>query len=202
MDGWTDFKFKKLSFDSHPQETSENSVDFGHFTKVHTFSDAWIINDAVVDGPVLRASYGIKRPMVPPLKDFAPMLDVTSEFHVSVHGLGYSLVEGELKELKMKFRHLILSTPIENGKIHMRIGSAVKKFRSRAVTEVMHRVSLQGLNDEVETDRNFWESKRYVERPVLAKGDGPIHTYRRWAKQFYPGGAGRDVTKLRLKQQS
>lgn len=205
-EGWTKFRFNKLSFASHPQETSENSVDFGHFEEVHTFTKAWIINDAVPDGPVLRASYGITRPLVPELAKYTPSLSVDSTFHVQVHGLGYSLVQGEIEALKLKFRHLILSTPIRNGQIHMRIASAVQKYRSRALTEVMHRVSLQGLNDEVETDRAFWESKRYVERPVLAKGDGPIHTYRKWTKQFYPGGAGRDAApsdgKVRLKQQS
>ena len=34
-------------------------------------------------------------------------------------------------------------------------------------------------------DIPIWENKRYVERPPLCEGDGPIGQYRRWARQFY-----------------
>jgi hypothetical protein len=37
----------------------------------------------------------------------------------------------------------------------------------------------------VAQDFVIWENKRYVPRPMLARGDGPIPLYRRWAAQFY-----------------
>ncbi len=33
---------------------------------------------------------------------------------------------------------------------------------------------------------NIWENKRYLEKPLLVKGDGPFMKLRRWYKQFYP----------------
>lgn len=184
FDGWTDFKFKRLEFSSHPQETSENSVDFGHFTQVHAFSRAWVVKEAVVEGPLLKASYGITKQMLPGMN-----LGVDATFHVEVHGLGYSYVQGEVPALKLKYRHLILSSPIREGRIHMRLGTSIERFRNRALTEMMHRLAFRGLVSEVEADMPIWEAKRYVERPVLAQGDGPIHKYRKWAKQFYPQAA-------------
>jgi hypothetical protein len=38
-----------------------------------------------------------------------------------------------------------------------------------------------------DTERDFpiWEHKVYLERPRLAKGDGPLLPFRNWAHQFY-----------------
>ncbi|MEM9069335.1 MAG: Rieske 2Fe-2S domain-containing protein [Myxococcota bacterium] len=177
--GWTPFRFRRLEFASHPQETSENSVDFGHFTQVHAFSRAWVVKDAVVEGPLLKASYGVT-------KQVFGNLGVDALFHVEVHGLGYSYVQGEVPALNLRYRHLILSSPVRDGRIHMRLGTSIQRYRSRALTTVMHRFAFAGLVNEVEADMPIWEAKRYVERPVLARGDGPIHRYRKWAKQFYP----------------
>lgn len=182
FNGWTPFKFRRLEFASHPQETSENSVDFGHFTQVHAFSRAWVVKDAVVDGPLLKASYGVTKQVFPGVSK----IGLDALFHVEVHGLGYSYVQGEVPALKLKYRHLILSSPIREGRIHMRLGTSIQRYRNPAVNEVMHRMAFRGLVTEVEADMPIWEAKRYVERPVLAQGDGPIHKYRKWAKQFYP----------------
>ena len=35
-------------------------------------------------------------------------------------------------------------------------------------------------------DIPIWENKRYLERPLLCDGDGPILELRRYFKQFYP----------------
>ena len=185
--GWTPFRFRKLAFNSHPQETSENSVDFGHFTEVHSFSKAWVVEEAVAEGPLLKATYGITKSFDLPKPLGQLGVDVT--FHVQVHGLGYSYVQGEVPSLRIQYRHLILSTPVHDGRVHMRLATSVKKLPNPILTEMAHRMAFKGLCDEVESDMPIWEAKRYVERPVLAKGDGPIHKYRKWAKQFYPEAA-------------
>jgi cholesterol 7-desaturase len=37
-------------------------------------------------------------------------------------------------------------------------------------------------------DLDIWENKVHLRKPVLVKGDGPIHRLRRWFRQFYPEG--------------
>ena len=182
--GWTPFRFRDLTFASHPQETSENSVDFGHFTTVHSFARAWVVQEAVADGPCLEASYGVTKTFGLPGPLGKIGLDVI--FHVQVHGLGYSYVQGRVPALDIRYRHLILSSPLAPGHVHMRLATSVRKMANPLLTEAAHRLAFKGLCDEVDSDVPIWESKRYVERPVLAQGDGPIHKYRKWARQFYP----------------
>ena len=39
---------------------------------------------------------------------------------------------------------------------------------------------------QLEQDKPIWESKIYLERPVICDGDGPIARYRKWCEGFYP----------------
>ncbi len=38
-------------------------------------------------------------------------------------------------------------------------------------------------------DIGIWENKIYCEKPMLTRGDGPIHQLRRWYSQFYSAAA-------------
>jgi hypothetical protein len=40
-------------------------------------------------------------------------------------------------------------------------------------------------------DIPIWENKRYLERPLLCDGDGPILELRRYFAQFYPASDSR-----------
>lgn len=37
----------------------------------------------------------------------------------------------------------------------------------------------------MDQDLPIWRHKRFIERPALAEGDGPLGRYRTWARQFY-----------------
>ena len=41
------------------------------------------------------------------------------------------------------------------------------------------------LVHDAQQDFLIWENKRYLARPALARGDGPIGKFRLWARQFY-----------------
>jgi phenylpropionate dioxygenase-like ring-hydroxylating dioxygenase large terminal subunit len=183
QDRWTGLVHRELVVRTHPQETSENSVDFGHFTEVHGFRTAWITREVTTDGPVLRTSYGVDRKL-----DFVGMPDrtVRAFFDVEVHGLGFSLVQGRVPAVGIDMRHLVLSTPVDGERVHLRLATAIGKLGSRVITRLAHQAVAFALYHEVTRDAPVWESKLYVERPALAKGDGPIGVYRRWARQFYP----------------
>ncbi|MGB8222639.1 MAG: hypothetical protein WCF10_08625, partial [Polyangiales bacterium] len=53
------------------------------------------------------------------------------------------------------------------------------------VSLLLRELASMGLNREVGQDAPIWEAKRYLEKPILAEGDGPIGEYRRYCKQFY-----------------
>jgi hypothetical protein len=179
LDEWTDFRVRALTVRSHPQETSENSVDIGHFVQLHGFNDAWYEGDLDVRGHILKGAYGI---------DYGIFgkLSLIAKFEVEVHGLGYSLVRVHVERFGVHFQMLILSTPIDEEHVHVRMGMSMKRWGARSLSLLIREIASIRLEYEVSQDAPIWEAKRYVERPLLAEGDGPIAAYRRYCKQFYP----------------
>ena len=189
-EGWTKFRTRAIEVLSHPQETSENSVDVGHFVQLHGFGDAWYEGELDIQGHLLKGGYGIKY-VLPGIK-----VAFTTTFKVEVHGLGYSLVRVTVPRFDAQINLLVLSTPIDNGKIVLRTSASVRNWGPRAWTYFVREAAGMGLNREVGQDAPIWETKRYLERPILAEGDGPIAEYRRYCKQFYPQQAESITTKL------
>jgi len=177
-EGWTNFSTRAMEISSHPQETSENSVDIGHFVQVHGFGGAWTEGDLEIDGHLLKGAYGIKYPL-------GKKISFVAKFRVEVHGLGYSLVRVHVERFGIELNLLVLSSPVEHGKIILRTASSVKHVGPRPVAHLIRAAATWGLNREVGQDAPIWEAKRYIERPILAEGDGPIAEYRRYCKQFY-----------------
>jgi len=182
-DGWSAMATDRLEFRGHPQETSENSVDLGHFTIVHGFVACRSTVPVATHGATLTASYEVDVS----LRRFGlGRASMRACFDVWVHGLGYSRVDSVVPALGLRARHLVLSTPIDASHVHLRLTTSQRTpwpvpGLARAMCSVTHRM----YRGEVEQDLKFWENKRYVARPALAKGDGPIGTYRKWCRQFY-----------------
>jgi hypothetical protein len=106
--GWSPLVFQKYSLRGHPQETTENCVDVGHFSAVHGYEDVRVIEEARAEGPRIFARYGMRRGLHP----FTRLgVAFPTEFAVEVHGLGYSVVDVEVKSPAFRSRHFVLATP-------------------------------------------------------------------------------------------
>ena len=189
--GWSPFVLQRLHLRGHPQETTENSVDIGHLSVVHGYRDVRLLREARADGPYLSARYAMKRPLAGLAR-----LALDTEFEVNVHGLGYSLVEVEVKTSGMRTRQFVASTPAEPGHIDLLLGASVADPRGlgalgaglpRRVSQALASVVSVLFRHDVQQDFAIWEHKRYLPRPALAAGDGPVGLYRKWVAQFYPG---------------
>jgi nitrite reductase/ring-hydroxylating ferredoxin subunit len=180
--GWTPLRHQRLEFVGHPQDTTENSVDIGHFKTVHHYS-ASVEADPVVDSEKLRASYSVVRPWFGPR---LPKLTFSVEFDVLAHGLGYSLIEVEVRRTPIRIRYFVNATPIDGKRIHLNIAASIRKLAVPGLNSIVREAVLYGLRHDVSQDIPLWQGKHYLERPLLAEGDGPIAIYRRWCKQFYP----------------
>jgi nitrite reductase/ring-hydroxylating ferredoxin subunit len=179
--GWSRPRWKRYRIATHPQETTENSVDFGHFTKLHGFVDGSISEPILTQGPILTSSYLAHRPYGVPGRT---LVKVPVEYHVTAAGLGYSQVEIEIRWLRFNIRVWVLSTPIDDEHVDLTLGLAVEK-KLGPLMPIARRIGHGILCAEVEQDLAVWEHKIFMDPPQLAKGDGPIVAYRRWAKQFY-----------------
>jgi nitrite reductase/ring-hydroxylating ferredoxin subunit len=182
QEGWSPALWKRYRINSHPQETTENSVDFGHFTQLHGFVDGEMVGPLETDGPILTSSYAAYRCYgVPGIRS----IKIRVEYDVKVMGLGYSQVDIRLPALRWSLRAWVLPVPVDDEHIDLLLGLAGNKNMGpmmRLARRVGHRIVCK----EVEQDLDVWQYKIFRESPALAKGDGPIGAYRSWAKQFYP----------------
>lgn len=194
-DGWTGLNHEVLDVRSHPQETTENSVDTGHLSVVHGYDAVDILDPLEIDGPYLTSRYTMtrKNPWVP------AMPAIENSFRVHVWGLGYSLVEIHTHNFDFHFRLFILPMPRDGENIDLRVAVSLREdFDPKKVSKLLFAAprrmfgqmllqqTLNGIVGDVKQDFDMWQNKIYVDPPVLAKGDGPIGPYRRYCRQFYP----------------
>ncbi len=192
--GYTEVATTDFLLTSHPQETTENSVDIGHFSIVHGYSGVDTLREMDTRGRYLNAKYVMHRQA-----DFLGKKEVfRTEFEVHVHGLGYSFVETYVPTYDMYTRQYVLSTPTDHGKVNLKIGMSIKHlddpgkilfllklFPKKMITNLILKTAFKGYCQDVGQDFKIWENKIYIDPPLLAKGDGPVAQYRMWASQFY-----------------
>lgn len=200
-EGWSPLWQRPYTIATHPQETTENSVDLGHLMVVHGYTDLEILRPLRTQGPYLNVRYAMKR-----RADVFGMAGrrIRAEFEIHVHGLGWSFVEVDVPELGVRTRHYVLPTPIDGERTTVRLALAIRRLEAPAkaspflallpnvlATRLVGAATWRGFTHDFEQDLPIWAHKRYVHPPALARGDGPVGRYRAWARQFYPG-LGRD----------
>ena len=192
VDGWSPLLAETWRLRGHPQETTENSVDIGHFSNIHGYTSVEMLRPLLTQGAYLNIEYAMTR-AIGRLGQ-----SVRAEFEIHIHGLGYSLVEAKVPQFDLRYRLFVLATPIDGEEIHLRIALSLYENNSlrkinpilalvpRAlVNQVIARITFKGFKHDVLQDFTIWQNKRYVQPPILAEGDGPVGKYRLWARQFY-----------------
>ncbi|MFK7989927.1 MAG: Rieske 2Fe-2S domain-containing protein [Sandaracinaceae bacterium] len=193
QEGWRPLRHVCLPLSGHPQECSENSVDFGHFAAVHGYGGCEEVVPAHVEGRLLHAKYDMerRRPLQPVVK---------TSFELWVWGLGYSIVSTGADRFGVSLRTFVLPCPTDDGRVDLRLAISLKHLKSSrdvhplarfvpkgALERVLEEASLKAYVDDVKQDFAIWENKAYLDKPRLAAGDGPVGLYRKYARQFYPG---------------
>lgn len=190
--GWSPLLTTAWTLRGHPQETTENSVDIGHFAQIHGYSAVEMLRPLVTDGPYLTTKYAMRR------LTSALRLPVRSEFEIHVYGLGYSQVDVEVPAYGIRARLFVLPTPLDGERITLRIAVSLAPGVDLGRVHPLLRIAppalirpliargiFGGLRHDVEQDIPIWQHKQYVQPPILAEGDGPVGRYRQWVKQFY-----------------
>ncbi len=193
--GWSPLQRHLSVLRTHPQETTENSVDLGHFPFVHGYRDVQL-RALEVDGPRLHTRYSFTRPSGFP----GWARDIRVDIAVFVWGLGFSYVDANVEGLGLSLRHFVLPTALGDGQTALRLGVALRKSEGsrrglgwlpRAVVDhLIAPATMRHYRADVMQDREIWENKRHIRRPLLADGDGPVGRYRKWCRQFYASGEG------------
>jgi nitrite reductase/ring-hydroxylating ferredoxin subunit len=199
---WSVPYFRRFELEAHPQETTENSVDLGHFAHVHGYRDVRMLRDVITDGAYLSTAYAAFRP--------APLvgrrLEFDFQFETHIYGLGYSMVEVTVRGFDIRARLWVLPAPIDGERIQLYLAASgsgrddvhplLRLLPSRLRAAAIGRGLLIALSVDAQQDFDIWQHKRYVHPPALAQGDGPIGKYRTWATQFYGPAAARAATAM------
>jgi nitrite reductase/ring-hydroxylating ferredoxin subunit/putative sterol carrier protein len=195
-DGWTADRRIKWEIRSHPQEVAENTVDCAHLAPVHHVTSTTVSkveqNDHVMRVVLDLVASGEAIGMPDEINDV--------ELDVTLHGLGCVVSRTHVKTAGLLARQRIHSTPIDRERIAIFALASIEHMADPDYTREMDDIFWDAFIADFPRDFPIWENKAYLERPMLAGGDGPIPAYRRWARQFYAApaaGEKQEAAKMR-----
>ena len=195
-EGWQSTEFRNLRFIGHPQETTENAVDFSHLNYVHGFGGVSRAAPLVVEGHRLESRFDFNT-----TKKIVGLFSVSYEISAStfVYGLGISQVDIREHSIGMDMRLWVFATPVDGMLIDLSILSQVREIRGpkrifsglgflplKMRAPILNKfVASQQIKD-IKKDIAIWGRKKYRSQPRLFRLDGDIMPYRRYCRQFYP----------------
>ncbi|MFO7563241.1 MAG: Rieske 2Fe-2S domain-containing protein [Enhygromyxa sp.] len=170
------------SLATHPQEVFENTVDITHIGPVHRGQRARLLGKPERDGPTMVINLEFHAP-----GDIVGMPEQLNDVHleVTMRGLGAVIVHTHVRNVDIRARQRLYATPVDEGHIDIRGIVHVLEQDDPEFTAELEDLFYRAYVEDFAKDFPIWENKRYLTRPVLAKGDGPVGVYRRWCTQFY-----------------
>ena len=169
-DDWTALERHRWTVRSHPQEMGENGVDRAHFRYVHGAKNV-PDSELELDGHIRRATQHMKMA--------TPRGEVDGTVAVEAHGMGCTITRfSGICDTVILLSH----APIDACTVDTRFAFSQRKTDARTgVGAAMVAEIVRQMNQDIP----IWEHKRYLPKPMLCDGDGPIPEYRKWASQFY-----------------
>jgi 3-ketosteroid 9alpha-monooxygenase subunit A len=173
--GWLNVGRAEWILRSHIQELVENSVDLAHFQLLHRFSEP----AQLVDFGAQAQSFSVTVSAPKLVLGVPRSMKLTIEYH----GMGVAVgrTEGPLR-----FANVVTNLPLDAERMRLRFHMFARVPRVPVVHRALAAALRWHVRQDVEDEMTVLEHKRYLERPVLAAGDGPIMSVRRWCRQFYP----------------
>jgi nitrite reductase/ring-hydroxylating ferredoxin subunit/putative sterol carrier protein len=185
LEGWTANRTIRWELCSHPQEVGENTVDAAHLVPVHDAISAEVTHfeqrDHVMNSVIRMVATGRVIGMPEDVNDV--------ELDVTLHGLGQIVSRTHVITAGLRTIQRIHPTPIDRERIHIFAAGNTRHMPDAAYTAEIDEIFWGAFVRDFVRDFPIWEKKTYLDRPMLAGGDGPIGAYRRWARQFYAASA-------------
>ncbi|MFC5155498.1 Rieske 2Fe-2S domain-containing protein [Streptomyces amakusaensis] len=175
----------------HVQEVIENSVDVGHFATLHGWKKADVGGPVAYDGAGFHVSLRAQ--------ESAPLLgDFTVEVEVDGYGLGCLHADVYTSRVGLRMCTMVMPTAIGPNRMQFRqlnriafsqpgrLPGPLARAVSRTATRLLNRPIFRASREFTAADFPVWHHKLYRQPPRLAHGDGPIGSFRHWARRFYP----------------
>lgn len=175
-DEWTAFEKYEWVIPTHNIEMGENQVDTAHFQYLHGVTDM-PESKVTIDGPIMhaRSETGME----------TPQGIISSVIDSKSWGFGFQRTRfSGITDMTI----VSSTTPMDGENVHVRFNFMVKKVNGVNAIDGVGRAFIDEVARQLEQDIPIWRHKLYIKPPNLCDGDGPVAEYRRWCKQFFPGG--------------
>jgi phenylpropionate dioxygenase-like ring-hydroxylating dioxygenase large terminal subunit len=172
---WTDYEMHEWRVFGSLQNMAENSVDVAHFKYVHgtaTFPTSEMIWDGVRRTSIIEA--GIN----------TPRGKMVSRITASMVGPGQSATRftGVAETLLVA-----AVTPVEKDEVRVRFFFTQPRTQTDPLAHMVAQGFIYEVCRQLDQDKVIWDHQKYLPRPVVCDGDGPILRFRSWYSQFYVG---------------
>jgi cholesterol 7-dehydrogenase len=182
----------------HILEFAENSVDFQHFGKLHgSMRVPWtpLRLPGVTIRHAARWELDAEKPHVSHFYDDAHLIVLGKDLpktaahgHVTFVGpasfVVFRLAVPKVGDVLIAQTH----TPVDAPDAPLLLRTHFRWWAENTVPAVLTSYIVGNWISQWWQDVEIWEGKVHLPRPLLARGDGPLHTLRRWYQQFYPQG--------------
>jgi phenylpropionate dioxygenase-like ring-hydroxylating dioxygenase large terminal subunit len=170
---WSPLQHHRWRIRTRCQEIAENTADPAHFDAVHGFPGGGA--ELRFEGPRFHATNSFEAPG-------AKGERLASRLEVSWHGLGLGITRST-GALDLLF--LGTTTPIDANEVETCFSFSVCRARGLEPDVGFGRACIAEAVRQLEQDIPIWENKRFLPKPLLCDGDGPIGRFRAWSAQFH-----------------
>jgi len=170
---WNDYEIYEWYVYGSLQNMAENAVDVAHFKFVHGTA-TFPTSEMIWDGP--------RRTSIIDAGLDTPMGRVEARITAAQFGPGQSATRfaGVADTLL-----LAAVTPVEKDKVRVRFCFTQPKQQTTDIGALFARGFIQEVCRQLDQDKVIWDRQRYMPKPVICDGDGPILRFRQWYQGFY-----------------
>jgi nitrite reductase/ring-hydroxylating ferredoxin subunit len=164
----------------HVQEVVENAVDTTHFPSVHAYGKPPVVKELVCKDHTFSVSLETMRKGM----NFVGPSPITIRYT----GMGFTTANLTARlggNLELEAAVLLNTTPLSSEYCEITIKACYRKSWNPLWNLIVAPFMRNEIAKDFKNDIPIWEAKRYYERPLLSKADGPIPEVRRWCRQFY-----------------
>ncbi|HEY3699482.1 MAG TPA: aromatic ring-hydroxylating dioxygenase subunit alpha [Spongiibacteraceae bacterium] len=178
---WVIVERLEWKFNVIMQDAAENACDAAHFVYVHGTTEV-PAGEIEFDGIKRIGKYIAKVPKILEDGSFDPSGATANIYLTTISegtGVAIQRFTGALETVLLG-----ITSPLTANSVIMRF-AFIRPKDSGPAQQMMAEFAKMEICRQVEGDIPIWEHKIYLENPTLCDGDGPIHQFRKWYRQFY-----------------
>ena len=185
---WTNYQKYEWIVHGPVQNMAENGVDAAHFKYIHG-TDSFPDYDFEFDGHKRSASVEAKMPTP------KGVVDGTIAYGTVGAGQSWTKFSGISETLMVAG-----ITPIDQERTHIRFAFTQPKSEAEGPMANLAKAMRREICKQLDQDKVVWDRQKYMPKPSICDGDGPILPFRKFFAQFYAewGDDAKKITKLKI----